>query len=74
VGQLDASDQIYPGIPAHHVVDSINFVSSGSGRGRMKLMMSGPEWAAYLGRPDRTVVEVALDHTGQLSLVMELKE
>lgn len=66
--------EFFPGAPRHHVVDRIGFVSTGSGEGREKVMMSGAEWAAKLGRPDHTVVEVHLDHTGQLSLVLELTQ
>lgn len=61
----------FPGVPRHHVVDSIPFVSAGAGTDRWKVMMSPQDWATHLGHPGFTVVEVTLDHTGHLSLVME---
>jgi hypothetical protein len=68
-GEGDAAP--FPGMPRHHVVDSIRFVSTGTGTNRMKVMMSAAEWATHLGYPGYTVVQVTLDHTGQLSMVIE---
>lgn len=58
-------------MPLHHVVDNIPFVSTGTGTGRRKVMMLPEQWATHLGHPGCTVVAVTLDHTGQLSMVME---
>lgn len=70
---LPDDPNFYPGVPRCHILESIPFVSTGSGVDRIKQTMSGAEWAAFLGCPDHTVVEVDLDHAGQLSLVMEQK-
>lgn len=70
--ETDESD-FFPEVVRHHVVSSIEFVSSSSGTSREKIMMSPSEWATFLGKPDLTVVAVYLDHAGQLSMVFEGK-
>lgn len=48
---IEPPNDFYSDAPRHHIIDSINFVSSGIGEAQVKRRMLPAEWASYLGFP-----------------------